>query len=99
MTVMPFGVEFGSDIFQSRITDEFVEFLDLFLKIYIDNLIIHTNSRQEHLDALRQVLDTCRKANLHLRKSKCEFMTNELRTLGFLVSHHKIHPDPAKIDM
>ena len=42
MEVMPFGVVFASDIFQSRICDEFLEFLDLFLVIYIDNLIVHT---------------------------------------------------------
>ena len=42
--VLPYGAIFASDIFQFRITDEFLEFLDLFLVIYIDNLIVHTSS-------------------------------------------------------
>ena len=99
MEVVPFGVVFASDIFQSRICDEFLEFLDLFLVIYMDNLIVHTTTMEEHLDALRKVLSVCRKANLHLRKSKCLFMVDKLRTLGFIVSHNKIEPDPTKIEM
>ena len=90
MQVMPFGAVFASDIFQSRISDEFLEFLDLFLVIYIDNLIVHTSTMEEHLDALRKVVSVCRKANLHLRKSKCLFMVEKLRTLGSIVSHGKL---------
>ena len=48
MLVMPYGVTFGSDIFQARITEEFAEFLDAFLLIYIDNLVVHTNTLAEH---------------------------------------------------
>ena len=40
-----------------------------------------------------------RKANLHLRSSKCLFMVTKLKTLGFVVAHRKIEPDPAKIEM
>ena len=99
LEVLPYGAIFASDIFQSRITDEFLEFLDLFLVIYIDNLIVHTSSMEDHLTALRKVLSVCRKANLHLRKSKCLFMVDKLKTLGFVVSNRKIEPDPSKIDM
>jgi len=99
LEVLPYGAIFASDVFQSRITDEFLEFLDTFLVIYIDNLIVHTNTMEEHLDALRKVLSVCRKANLHLRRSKCLFMVDKMKTLGFVVSHKKIEPDPAKIEM
>ena len=87
------------EIFQSGMIDEFVEFLNSVMLIYIDNFIIHTKTVEEHLDALDRILAVCRKANLHLRLEKCNFMVTELRTLGFLVSHGKIRPDPNKIQM
>ena len=49
--VLPYGAAFASDVIQSRITDEFTEFLDFFLVIYIDNPIVHTSTMEEHLDA------------------------------------------------
>ena len=69
--VLPYGAAFASDVIQSRITDEFTEFLDFFLVIYIDNPIVHTSTMEEHLDARRKVISVCRKANLHLKNSNC----------------------------
>ena len=87
------------EIFQSGMIDEFVEFLNLVMLIYIDNFIIHIKTVKEHLEALDRILAVCRKVNLHLRLEKCNFMVTELRTLGFLVSHGKIRLDPNKIQM
>ena len=79
--------------------DEFCESLDSVLLIYIDNFIIHTKTRAEHLEALDAILSKCRKANLHLRLEKCVFMSQELRTLGYVISNGLIKPDPIKIQM
>ena len=67
--------------------------------IYIDNLIVHTDTMEEHLDGLRKLLSVCRRATLHLQKSKCVFMVEKLRTVGFVVSNGKIQHDPVKIDI
>ena len=98
-TVLPYGVKFASEIFQSRMCDEFAEFLDTVLMIYIDNFIIHTKTEKEHLEALEHILTICRKANLYLRRDKCSFLKTELNTLGFVVKHGEIRPDPIKVQM
>ena len=92
-------MKFASEVFQSRMCDEFCEFLDRVLLIYIDNFIIHTKTRQEHLEALQAILTKCRAVNLHLRLEKCVLLQEEVRTLGFVIKHGEIRPDPVKIQM
>lgn len=97
MTVMPYGVEFASSVFQSRLFDLFFQLLYIVLILYIDNLIVYTKTIAEHLEALKTIFNLCRSANLHLRLEKCTFLTTELKTLGFIISHNLIKPDPLKI--
>ena len=99
MGVLPFGVYWAASIFQATMCNLFLELLLICLKIYIDNLLIHSLTRREHLLHLREVFAVCREANLHLRFEKCTFMVTEIKTLGFIISHGVIKPDPIKIDM
>jgi hypothetical protein len=99
MRVLPYGVEFATDKVQEILTKEFHEFLELWMLIYVDNMLIHTDTRSQHLGALRKVFEKCAQINLHIRKEKCSFMTTSIKTMGFLVEHNVIKPDPAKIDM
>jgi Reverse transcriptase (RNA-dependent DNA polymerase) len=96
-TVLPFGAEFASEKFQQAIHHTFGEFLNLFLLVYIDNLIIHTNSVEQHMSALKKIFTVCRTTNLKLQKSKCTFLSDTIHTLGFIVSKGHIQPDPKKI--
>ena len=79
--------------------DLFIELLTRCLQIYVDNLGVHSHSRREHLQHLRETLSICRDANLHVRKDKCNFMIPKINTLGFVVSKNLIEPDSHKIDM
>ena len=99
MGVLPFGVYWAGSIFQASICSLFLELLTICLKIYIDNLLAHSHSRKDHLEHLRQIFEICSQSKLHLRKEKCIFMVTELKTLGFIISHGIIKPDPNKIDM
>jgi hypothetical protein len=99
MGVLPFGVFWAASIFQETMCSLFLELLLICLKIYIDNLIVHSLSRREHLVHLREVFQICKDANLHLRLEKCTFMVTSIKTLGFIISHGVIQPDPLKIDM
>jgi hypothetical protein len=69
------------------------------LQIYVDNLDVFSNSKKEHLTHLRETLVICRESNLHIRREKCSFLQTKIQTLGFVVSHNLIEPDPTKIDM
>ena len=97
MTVMPYGMICASDCFQHAITQEFWEFLDIFLSIYIDNMLVYTNSYEEQLEALEKILVKCRSVGLSPRREKCYFMQTAIRTMGFVVSHKTVKSDTVKI--
>ena len=101
MSVLPFGVYWAGQIFQSGMTDIFLDLLLICLKIYIDNLYIHSMTKREHLslEYLCQVFSICKRVNIHLRREKCTFMVPEIKALGFIVSHNSLKPDPKKIEM
>ena len=90
MGVLPFGVYWAASIFQATMCSLFLELLLICLKIYIDNLIIHSLTRREHLFHLREVFTICKEANLHLLMEKCTFMVTSLHTLGFIISQGEI---------
>jgi len=99
LKVLPFGVFWALSIFQSTMCDLFIELLTRCLQIYVDNLGVHSHSKREHLQHLRETLSICRETNLHVRKDKCNFMIPKINTLGFVVSKNLIEPDLHKIDM
>ena len=99
MGVLPFGVYWAAGIFQHSICDIFLELLSICLQIYIDNFNIYSLTRRSHLEHLRQVFSLCKEANIHLQKEKFTFMVTEIQTLGLIVSHNSLRPDPKKIAM
>ena len=56
-------------------------------------------TRREHLIHLRETLQICKDANLHIRREKCTFMVTKINTPGFVISHNTLEPDSNKIDM
>jgi hypothetical protein len=80
-------------------TLEFMEFLENWLMIYVDNMQLKTDTKEEHLVALQQLFLRMRKLNIKCRKEKCIFMVDSIRTMGFVVQHGVIKPDPQKLDM
>ena len=60
---------------------------------------LKTDTKEEHLVALQQLFLRMRKLNIKCRKEKCIFMVDSIRTMGFVVQHGVIKPDPQKLDM
>ena len=98
-TRLTYGVQFATDIFQETMSLELVEFLDKWLMIYVDNFLLSTATKTEHLVALQQLFQRLRKLNIKCRKEKCQFMVDTVRTMGFEVKQGEIRPDSHKIDM
>ena len=98
-TRLTYGVQFATDVFQETMTLEFMEFLENWLMIYVDNMQLKTDTKEEHLVALQQLFLRMRKLNIKCRKEKCIFMVDSIRTMGFVVQHGVIKPDPQKLDM
>jgi hypothetical protein len=80
-------------------TEVFKELGNLFLKIFVDDLNVHSEKWQDHLQHLGVVLSRLREVNLKLNPSKCCFAAGSIVFLGHVVSKEGTRPDPGKIDV
>jgi len=76
----------------------FKEMGDKFLKVFVDDLNIHSENWEDHLRHLGAVLSRLREVNLKLNPSKCCFATESIVFLGHVVSKEGTKPNPGKID-
>ena len=72
-------------------------YLDQFVIVFIDDILIYSRSEEEHSQHLRKVLETLRTEKLYAKFSKCEFWIRRVEFLGHVVSEKGIHVDPSKI--
>jgi len=72
-------------------------YLDKFVIVFIDDILIYSRSKEEHSQHLRQELETLRAEKLYAKFSKCEFWIRKVDFLGHVVSEKGIHVDPSKI--
>jgi hypothetical protein len=79
-----------NEIFQDLITEGVVS-------IYLDDILIFTNSLEEHCQITCLALDRMREHKLYLQPEKCEFEKTKIEYLGIIISHNKVEMDPVKI--
>ncbi len=82
----------------TRCPQFFRELGDKFLKIFVDDLNVHSENWAEHLQHLDAVFFKLREVNLKLNPSKSCFVARRITFLGHVVSHEGTKPDPGKID-
>lgn len=97
-TVMPFGLCNAPGTFQHYMNDTFRDFLDEFLVVYLDDLLIYSDSLKEHRMHVRKVLERLREAGLFLKPSKCVFHVQEVEFLGFVLGVNGVRMDPKKVE-
>ena len=95
---MPFGVTNAPAIFMDYMNRIFRPYLDQFVVVFIDNILIYSENKEEHADHLRMVLEVLREHKLYGKLSKCEFWLDEVQFLGHVISAQGISVDPAKIE-
>ncbi|KAI0493363.1 hypothetical protein KFK09_023479 [Dendrobium nobile] len=95
--VMPFGVTNAPAIFMDLMNRVFREYLDQFVIVFIDDILVYSASEDEHARHLRIVLETLRRHQLYAKFSKCEFWLKSISFLGHVVSGEGISVDPQKI--
>ncbi|XP_074356031.1 uncharacterized protein LOC141695701 [Apium graveolens] len=76
----------------------FKDFLDKFVIVFIDDILVYSKSREEHEEHLRIVLETLRNNKLYAKYKKCEFWLDQVAFLGHIVSADGIRVDPAKVE-
>ncbi|TYK11549.1 pol protein [Cucumis melo var. makuwa] len=96
--VMSFGLTNAPAVFMDLMNMVFKDFLDSFVIVFIDDILIYSKTEVEHEEHLRQVLETLRANRLHAKFSKCEFWLKKVSFLGHVVSSEGVSVDPAKIE-
>ena len=95
--VMPFGLTNAPAVFMDLMNRIFRPYLDRFIVVFIDDILIYSKDETEHAEHLRIVLQTLRDKQLYAKFSKTEFWLREVGFLGHIVSGDGIRVDPSKI--
>jgi len=97
-TVVSFGLTNASAYFMNMMNKVFVEELDKFVMVFIDDILIYSETAEEHAEHLRIVLEKLRQNQLYAKFSKCEFWPEKVAFLGHVLTADGVAVDPAKIE-
>jgi len=97
-SMMPFGVTNAPGVFMEYMNRIFHAYLDCFVVVFIDDILIYSKSEEEHAEHLKIVLQVLKEKKLYAKLSKCEFWLKEVSFLGHIISGSGIDVDPSKID-
>ncbi|GJS14306.1 reverse transcriptase domain-containing protein [Tanacetum coccineum] len=97
-TVMPFGLTNAPAVFMDLMNRVCKPYLDKFVIVFIDDILIYSKTKEDHEVHLGLVLELLRNEKLYAKFSKCEFWLQEVHFLGHVVNQNGIHVDPSKIE-
>ena len=95
---MPFGLTNAPATFQRMMNETLAPFIDKFVVVYLDDILIFSRSEEEHKQHVREVLQTLREAKLYCKRSKCDFGMTEVEYLGHFVGLDGIRMDNHKVE-
>ena len=95
--VMPFGLANCPAVFQSFMNETFHDMIDIFVVIYIDDLLIYSKSLEEHVNHVKLVLERLKHNNLFVKLEKCLFHSKAVEFLGFEISDKGINMVQSKV--
>jgi hypothetical protein len=96
-TVMSFGLTNAPAYFMYRMNKVFFEYLDKFVVVFIDDILVYSRSEEENEEHLHLVLQKLRDHKLYAKLSKCEFCLKQVAFLGYVISNGGISIDPSKV--
>ena len=94
---MPFGLTNAPAAFMDLMNRTFQEYLDKFVVVFIDDILVYSRNKEEHEDHLRRVLEILRERKLYAKFSKCAFWLEQVAFLGHVISKDGVSVDPSKI--
>jgi hypothetical protein len=95
--VMPFGLTNAPAQFQAYMNEALAGLVDVTCIVYLDDILIFSNSKEEHTEHVREVLDRLRKAKLYVKLSKCEWNTDRTEYLGYVVTPEGVSINPERV--
>ncbi|GJY76120.1 putative nucleotidyltransferase, ribonuclease H [Tanacetum coccineum] len=96
--VMPFGLTNAPAVFMDLMNRVCKPYLDKFIIVFIDDILIYSRNKEEHANHLRIILELLRKEKLYAKFSKCDFWIRIVQFLGHLIDSQGLHVDPTKIE-
>ncbi|GJX87190.1 putative reverse transcriptase domain-containing protein [Tanacetum coccineum] len=96
--VMPFGLTNAPAVFMDLMNRVCKPYLDKFVIVFIDDILIYSKDEKEHEEHLKASLELLKKEKLYAKFSKCEFWIPKVQFLGHVIDSRGIHVDPAKIE-
>nr|GEU65579.1 putative reverse transcriptase domain-containing protein [Tanacetum cinerariifolium] len=97
-TVMPFGLTNALAIFMDLMNKVYSPYLDKFVIVFIDDILIYSKTREEHVEYIRLVLELLKQEKLYAKFSKYTFWLREVQFLRHVINGNEIHVDPSKIE-
>ena len=97
-TVVSFGLINAPAYFMNMMNKVFMEELDKFVVVFIDDILIYSETAEEDAEHLRIVLEKLRQNQLYAKFSKCEFWLEKVAFLGHMLTADGVAVDPAKIE-
>ena len=96
---MPFGLTNAPAAFMDLMHRVFQPYLDQFVVVFVDDILIYSQSEEDHDDHLRNVLQALRDHQLYAKFSKCEFWLTEVKFFEHVVSASDASIDPKKVEV
>ena len=96
---MSFGLTNAPAAFMDLMNRVFQPYLDRFVIVFIDDILVYSGSSEEHSEHLRIVLQTLRERQLYAKLSKCQFWLHRVAFLGHVISVEGVSVDPHKIEV
>jgi hypothetical protein len=94
---MSFGLKNAPAFFMYLVNSVFMDYLDKFVVVFIDDILIYSQSEEEHVEHLKMVLQRLQEHQLYAKLSKCEFWIHEVLFLGHIINQDGLAVDPKKV--